>query len=407
VGLPLVNANVGIQLPGCESTFDYMRLMLSGARSELEVFGQEFCECLESLASVHGVSAFLVHRAIEMELVQDWPSSLVDRLHRKLRSAAVRELGARPELQELLAGFRSADIRAVLIKGAPLSYTHYPAPHLRERGDTDILVREGDRLRAHELLLELGYTSRAAWARHCGSYQLQYSAPLASVLAYDIDLHWRVNDRQVFADAVGFEELWGSAVPVPMLGLHAQAPKPVHALLIACVHRVHHLHVKYMVNGASYVEANRLIWLYDIHALCNRFVDEEWDEFVALALDRGVGSVCEDGLRAAHTYLGTLVDPSVYHILLSRRGKELSRKLLTTRGPESYRWVDLLALENWGDKMRLLTDWLWPTKDHMANKFNVPVERVNVLLYLRRAMIWGRRLFWNRLRQAVVKGRSE
>jgi hypothetical protein len=399
---------VGIDPVGCESTFEYIKLLLRGnAVPEPRVYDPKFCECLERLVGMHGVSVFLAHRAIENGLFQYWPPAIAGRFREKMRAAAVREMGSRPALQEALAALQSAGIRAVLLKGTPLAYTHYPAPHLRERGDTDILVAEDDRLRAHDLLLELGYMSSVAWARHCGSYQLQYLAPKASVLAYDIDLHWRVNDRQVFADAIGFEELWGSAEPVSKLGPHAQAAKPVHALLVACVHRVHHMHVKYLVNNAAYWEANRLVWLYDIHALSSAFKEDEWEEFVALALDRGVGSVCDDGLCAAQAHLGTVVHPSVSEELLSRRDKELSRKLLAVVHSDSYRWVDFSAVENWDDRVRLLADWLWPTKEHMAQKFNVPVERVTVMYYLRRALLWGGRVLRERLSAAAVKRRRD
>jgi hypothetical protein len=244
-------------------------------------------------------------------------------------------------------------------------------------------------------------------ARHCGSYQLQYGAPKASALAYDIDLHWRINDRQVFAEAIRFEELWGSAVPVAELFEHAWAPKPVHALLVACIHRAHHMHVKYLVDGEAHFEANRLVWLYDIHALASGFTDLEWEEFIALAVGRRIGNVCDNGLRAAEEHLETHLDPSISERLLSRRERELSRRLLSGRGGESYRWNDFVALRSLRDKSRLVADWLWPTKEHMAQKFNVPVERVTPTLYLQRALIWGGKQMWNRLYRVFVNRRRD
>jgi len=44
----------------------------------------------------------------------------------------------------MVAALGAAGVRVVLFKGAALAYTHYPAPHLRVRADTDLLVTAED-----------------------------------------------------------------------------------------------------------------------------------------------------------------------------------------------------------------------------------------------------------------------
>src|SRR5947207_7718192 len=70
-------------------------------------------------------------------------------------------------------------------------------------------------------------------------------------LFHALDVHWRVSNVRAFADVLTYEELASDAVSVPSLSGDAWSPSPVHALLVACVHRVAH-------HGAT----EDLLWLF-------------------------------------------------------------------------------------------------------------------------------------------------
>ncbi len=87
----------------------------------------------------------------------------------------------------------------------------------------------------------------------------------------------------MLAAALDYGELAARAVPLPALGRNAHAIAPVHALLLACIHRAGHANAPYHVDGIASPEGDRLIWLYDIHLLVGGMSAGELDEFVALA----------------------------------------------------------------------------------------------------------------------------
>ena len=107
-----------------------------------------------------------------------------------------------------------------------------------------------------------------------------------------LDVHWRLNNAALLSERFTFAELAAAAVPIPALGPHAQGLGSVHALLLACMHRVAHL-----PEG----NADRLIWLYDIHLLAQHLIDQQWQEIVILTEERGV-------VRSVPQWLGQCPD---------------------------------------------------------------------------------------------------
>ena len=64
---------------------------------------------------------------------------------RRRRISGLLEILQRRETVTVLEALTQRGIRPLLMKGAPLAYTHYRSPHLRPRGDTDVLIRRVDR----------------------------------------------------------------------------------------------------------------------------------------------------------------------------------------------------------------------------------------------------------------------
>ncbi len=95
------------------------------------------------------------------------------------------------------------------------------------------------------------------------------------------DVHWKISTQTVFADVLTYDELAASAAPVPALGPHARTTGGVHALLLACIHPVMH-----------HQNADRLIWLYDIHLLVDRLSEVELERFASLARQKRVAAIC-------------------------------------------------------------------------------------------------------------------
>ena len=71
-------------------------------------------------------------------------------------------------------------------------------------------------------------------------YQASYVTRPRNAPVHVVDLHWRIANPQRVRPVLAYEELAAAAEPVPALAPRARGLRRVHALLLACVHRVAH-----------------------------------------------------------------------------------------------------------------------------------------------------------------------
>jgi hypothetical protein len=347
---------------------------------------------LVNLAQLHGVTSLLAHRLPSRSSACP-PEPLFELLRGHLRHEAARELVVEAELQRLCAALHAGGVRHLLFKGAPLAYTVYPEPYLRTRCDTDLLVAGDQRDAVDMLLRSAGYApDEDAAGGEIASSERMYTRQLPCEVSHVVDLHWRLSNLQAFANALDFETLWAGSRPVPRLGPSARMPGFVHALLIACLHRAGHLGPTREVEGVEYTTGNRLIWLYDIHLLAIRLDGAGWDRFVSEAGAKGLRAVCLDGLRTAREHLPVSVPQDVLDAL-SRPGP----REVTAGHLRGGRWrrhlVDLQGVRGWGERGRLLREWLFPPASYMLRKYGTHSRASLPWLYLRRVLggIWRSR----------------
>jgi hypothetical protein len=345
----------------------------------------QFSEQILRLCAVHGVEALLDAALHESADAASWPSDLRERLRSAARGQAARELLIKHELDRLLPAMAEAGVRSVLLKGTPLAYAIYPQAYLRSRGDTDLLVAPAQRDLAEDSLRRAGYQAGESAGGALASYERTYSKTDTSGVEHVLDLHWQLSNSQIYARALSFEELYAASTAVPTLDSSARMPAPIYGLLIACLHRISHLHAPYYVGGVPYLEANRLIWLYDIHLLSKHLRPADWEDFVSLAESKGFRAICLDGLQATRAALGTKTPEWVLSRLAAPGPRELSAGYLS---PSSWRLqvLELRALDGWGQRMQLIGEWVFPPADYMLRKYGIQNRRLLLWLYLRRAV---------------------
>lgn len=333
-----------------------------------------------SVARLHGVQG-LVHRRLQRSTATEgWTTSVRDELSAAYRQQLALELLRARELRRVVEALGDAGVELLVLKGAALAYCLYEEPSLRERGDTDLLVREVDRTRAHRTLISLGYRPWSAMGSRVASYQQTYISD-----HHNIDLHWRLSNAQLFASTLSYEEMASGSTPVPRLGAHARRPGDVHAMLHALMHRATHIRAPYYVRGDRYREPNRLIWLYDIHLLANRFDASHWDEFVALAKRAQVAAVCLDGLAVTRARLGTVLPAHVVAHLDAVGSTEPSAAYLSAGGLR-HALIELRAVSSWSGRLQLLGDVFLPHPEHMFSKYGTNRRSLLPWLYVRRAV---------------------
>ncbi|HUK33452.1 MAG TPA: nucleotidyltransferase family protein [Vicinamibacterales bacterium] len=276
----------------------------------------------------------------------------------ELREAAVVEALMARELREALAELAKAGIQPVLFKGAALAYTHYDRPELRPRSDTDLMIPPAARDEVARALASLEYEQPPEIDSTLAVGQFHLVKTDHHELVHALDVHWSISNVRAFGAVLSYDELARDSVDVPALGPHARAASPVHALLIACVHRVAH-----------HGDTAQLLWLFDIHLLARGLTPVERESFAALVTSRRMRSVCVRSLTLAQEAFGG-VDEQWIASLCSPEAADEPTAAFVGGG---LRQADILksdlAATAWTSKISLLKEHLFPPASYMRQRY--------------------------------------
>jgi hypothetical protein len=322
------------------------------------------------------VAPLVWHHAKAARTWPEWPAVVREALVREVRKETALDLLREHELIAVLEAFAAAGIGAVLLKGTPLAHSHYAAPGLRPRCDTDLLIEPERKDAVARLLASMGYERPNAVSGTLVSYADCYCR-IEGRVGHALDVHWRINNSQVFAQALSYQDVRCRAVPVPALGGAAFGLYPPHALLLACMHRAAHL-------GIDGEHGNRLIWLYDIHLLAKTMSADQWREFEQLCAAKKMRAISLDAFACTRAALDTPLPAGVLERLAASAEEELSAAYLDA-GPKRLLLVDLRALATWRERLRLLRESCFPPVDYIMAKYQARNRSCLSWWYVRRA----------------------
>jgi hypothetical protein len=330
-----------------------------------------------SACVAHGVAPLVYQHLYGSSAWTDWPAALRAGLAHYGRVQVAVAVLYEQDLVEVLAGFAAHSIPVLLMKGMPLAYTHYANPALRPHCDTDLLIQPWDRIATHRLLTAQGYAPLPGVSGQLISHQCTYVKEGPHGVRHAYDVHWKVSNPYVFADCLAVETLRREAVAIAALGPNARALSSVHALILACIHRVaHHPH------------EDRLIWLYDIHLLARSLSCAEWSELGQLAVDTRLQEVCRCGLQLARRRLGTAFPPDIMAQLKipDRPLRSLPRTpLRRSHARRLYRlFAELRALPNWRYQWQLVWEYAFPPAAYILHRYATTRRFLLPILYLHR-----------------------
>lgn len=359
--------------------------------------GHEMVKALLVRGDYHGILPLLYDRLLET----GGPAELLDQVHRQTVARVMWELRHRPIVSSVLAALDAIDAAPVVFKGTALAYALYPRPALRTRGDTDIIVAPAARSRAQAALEALGFRRDPGVSGEFVSYQACYTIAEGGGRNHSIDLHWRINNSELLSRLFTHDELIAQACPLPLLDPHALIASPVHALLLACMHRATHKQNPYYVDDVAYFGGDRLIWLYDIHLLVGQFGDAEWEDFCRTASSKGLRAICLEGMQLANARFNTVLPEAVVAKLAVGHVAEPAAFYLNG-GSSRQQWMDFRAIDGPGQRLRFLSELVFPTAEYMRLKY--PAARPGWLpwLYLRRALAGISKRFRSRAAQGAV-----
>jgi Uncharacterised nucleotidyltransferase len=260
------------------------------------------------------------------------------------------------EVARVLGALAGCGVRPLVIKGAHLSHAIYRSPALRPRADTDLLIAREDRDRVADALVASGYERFPHVRGKVILGQFHFTRTDSLGVVHPLDVHWRIAAPLMFADALPFESMRSTAVPIPPLGPHAYGPSLAHALVLGCIHLTAHHR-----GGAI------LLWLHDLRLLAEALDEQQQTAFVDAAVAAGVTALCVNALEQARRYFDDPVLASLCAgLAVKGQGRsEASARLLTIARPVELLLLDLRTPAGWGTRLTLLREHLWPDPDYL------------------------------------------
>ncbi|HJQ40210.1 MAG TPA: nucleotidyltransferase family protein [Thermoanaerobaculia bacterium] len=300
----------------------------------------------------------------------------------RLRDQAMQAAAVEPmrldDLRIVLDALASHGVDALLMKGTPLAYELYPAPELRPRGDTDLLIPHASVEAARTAMLALGFEERITSGDEHGLRQMLFTRRDAFGIDHAYDVHWSIVNRPLLAQALRFDELRARAVPVPVISSQAMGLCPVDALLLACIHRVAHHH-----------DSDRLIWLVDVALLRDRMSRAEHEEFWRLAAERGVAGVCMRAVELTEEWCGRTTHSFPDFV----DGDEPSRVYLDRDISYGRTMLSDFRAMSWRARVQRLWQLALPPAEFMRRRFHVRSRFALPWLYVYRGARGIVRLF--------------
>jgi hypothetical protein len=316
-------------------------------------------------ASRHGVQTLIAFSLRKAGALKMWPASVREALDREaIQSAIVSQL-LNDEASRVLEALARAGARPLLMKGAGLAHTHYAVPSLRPRSDTDLFMRGDEITIGRRVLQELGYVQAAQISGQLLTGQCAYVKDDCHGVRHAYDIHWAAANPRLFAELLTVDECESQAVRVAALGDHAWSLGAVHALLLACVHRVAH-----------HNDTGMLLWIHDIHLLASRLNQDQADEFGTLAAKKGVKSLCARGLALANLCFATRAPGSLLGALNTGESEPSAAYLGGRMRNVDVLLSDLHTLPDGRRRLQLLREHVFPPAKYMLQRYGLADRRL-------------------------------
>ncbi|MGR0481929.1 MAG: nucleotidyltransferase domain-containing protein [Candidatus Electronema sp. V4] len=321
----------------------------------------------------------LLFRRITERGCHGWPEELLARFKETALRQAAAELRLEADIHALLKAFAAEGIQPLLLKGTALAYSLYPEPWLRPRCDTDLLIVASEREKAAAILRQLGCKPllETTDMEHIGFGSEMHYAKIVQGIRINYDLHWKIShiNRQFSA---AFAEDRFQTTPIPVLGENARTLSRVDSLLYACFHRAGH----FSHSG------DRLIWLHDIHLLCQALTGSEAAAFCDKAKLLEISTLCADAVAVAQSWFGTVLPGPIERLRQEERSDEAFAALLKPGGRQvgikNHALLELKGLPTWRARIRFLWQNAFPPPEFMLWRYGTAKKSALPLLYLKR-----------------------
>jgi hypothetical protein len=306
------------------------------------------------------------------------PNSVRQLLLREYYNAAANSSLMFSEFEHVLSELARADIEVVLLKGAALATTEYPDIALRPMGDIDLLVPPSNLKAAMGVVEAMAYEPVNPPMRrgleHLFFYETNYRG--GSRLLTQVELHWDLVGGDGSRYRPDIDWFWAQTTVIRIGSTSALILSPTAHLLHAAVHAS-------LKHGG---DANRLLWLYDLHLIIKqRHQDIDWHCFVEKAREFHWGPAVGDALDELGRIFSTPL-PVWAHDALTADGDRATRHLME-RTTISGRTRTLgawnhLAVLGWKAKFHWLAAVVLPDPTYMRWRYKPKPRGIWPIYYL-------------------------
>ena len=348
--------------------------ILAGARPFWSAATTEVTHELVKCAHQEGVAALVDKRLRELptgDLAA--PLEVRQAFSAAARSEAISSMLLQSEALRVLSLMAEADIPGLLLKGSALAYWAYPQPHLRACSDVDLLLPSREAAEQLSDRLTASGFERSETSGELVAYELLCRRPVSDDWQVEIDIHWRLANSPLFANAFTFDELMADSVALPNLAPNARGLGPVHALVHACVHRALNLSI-----GVG----DRLKWQYDLELLRAKFTPADWRRLVDLSISKGLAGVVLDAIEnAAQTF-----ESQLPHEWITALASAESAEILDIRRLSDWHYMQRMTFKSLPTaflKLRWLWQRLFPSSDYLRYLYGTQHKSYCYLIFLR------------------------
>ena len=221
---------------------------------------------------------------------------------------------------------------------------------------------------------------------HSALFQETWDHDTGMGFIHTIDLHWEVFNTPGLTRDLLVEECLERSVPLPRFAPGARAEDLVSLLLHGFVNQAWHRHHGTFVDDRLVLGGARLIWAWDTHLGARELSEAQWDELLALSLQRGTGPLTRDALALAAQAFGTPVPERVSQALQALPDETPASRLVRKRDViEDFR-VSFFEIPGWAARLRYLSLHVLPDGATLRQKYPAAAGWPLPLLHLRRML---------------------
>jgi hypothetical protein len=173
-------------------------------------------ELFVKLVNDHGIIALAAHNIKEAQLEKMIPEKSMGILDNGLLQSIVRNAWLMDRWKEVNEILKNAGLKHILLKGMALEHTIYEARGLRQMGDTDILMKRDEALKAWSILQNCGFKPLMPKSAFHLKMITHYGKHLPTLVKndYAVEIHTRLFDEtiddqelygRIFSDSVEIE----------------------------------------------------------------------------------------------------------------------------------------------------------------------------------------------------------